>query len=133
MFIVNKFYLHSITTRIKTLITVIGIAISCYSIFIPLEQGLRRVLFAVGVNLSYTIFIPLQQGLRQHNALGKLLPGVHSIFIPLQQGLRLIFTCYVCQLFQFYLHSITTRIKTQPWAAPLPQPAILSSFHYNKD
>ena len=66
------------------------------------------------VHRTYSIFIPLQQGLRQRHAITTIDDGVYSIFIPLQQGLRP--SCEYGSpeiILEFYLHSITTRIKTR--------------------
>ena len=84
----DKFYRHSITTRIKTSTQDLNRQRLTYSIVIPLQQGLRLRLRVLVYRATYSIVIPLQQGLRLRGLLLRLLRRL------------------------FYRHSITTRIKT---------------------
>ena len=105
------------------------ITLGTNSIFIPLEQGLRRLgaIVPVVANTN-SIFIPLEQGLRP-DSLAKSAGIENSIFIPLEQGLRPTGVFMFGVEGEFYLHSIRTRIKTcvpkREWSYRL----ILSSFH----
>ena len=67
-----EFYLHSITTRIKTSVLSNRLDRLCHSIVIPLEQGLRHFRCDPhGDHHWYSIVIPLEQGLRlSHSSMG---------------------------------------------------------------
>ena len=83
------FYLHSITTRIKTRSQGHTPSPYWYSIFIPLQQGLRRRLtfHAPSVLLFYLHSITTR--IKTTGNTYSPSRRSNSIFIPLQQGLRL--------------------------------------------
>ena len=142
-----KFYLHSIRTRIKTQQDCLTLA-RTYSIFIPLEQGLRPLsdihvnhwelfylhsirtriktsLQMAGHERQYEFYLhSIRTRIKTKNGFANHLLWINSIFIPLEQGLRLNLILAKDIASKFYLHSIR---KTQLFCNLL---AIFKSFHY---
>ena len=111
MMTVLTHWVYSITTRIKTSSCCNHWQSNILIEYIPLQQGLRLIIFFRFIILLWLIE-----------------------YIPLQQGLRLLFFFYTLYFFiTHWVYSITTRIKTFLNFLRNDFFSSLSIFHYNKD
>ena len=128
-------WVYSITTRIKTHCNLVTAIFLVHLIeYIPLQQGLRRLIPNQCIHNALIEYIPLQQGLRRCGvSCPHIMTGLIE-YIPLQQGLRhserncahtklsLIEYIPLQQGLRHFFHNLLFCLLFS-----------LSIFHYNKD